>query len=57
MMVAPERDMPGTSASVWQTPMPRRRDTGVCSTRCTVGTGLIRSTASITTPPRMKVHA
>ncbi len=30
-MVAPDRDTPGTSASVWQTPTPSARPTGVCS--------------------------
>ena len=30
-MVAPDRDTPGTSASIWHMPMPSARGSGVCS--------------------------
>ena len=54
MMVAPERDTPGTSASTWQAPTPKARLTGRPSMACTVGAGRSRSTSSITRPPATK---
>ena len=54
MMVAPDRETPGTSASTWHRPTPKARLTGMPSTACTVGAGRSRSTTSITTPPATK---
>ena len=37
MMVAPDRDTPGTSASIWHKPIPSARGSGVRSTSTTRG--------------------
>ena len=50
-IVAPDRDTPGISASVWQTPMPNAWPIGVSSTSRTSARGRNRSTTSMTMPP------
>ena len=55
MMVAPERETPGTIATAWQTPIASALPIGVVSTSCTVGTGRKRSISRMTMPPSTNV--
>ena len=56
-IVAPERDTPGTSASVWQTPTASARPTGSALPPAPRRRGRNRSTTSITMPPTMNATA
>ena len=56
-IVAPLRETPGMSASIWQRPTPNAREIDVCSAFRTTGRGRKRSARSITMPPMMNDQA
>ena len=57
MIVAPERDVPGTSESTWASPIPSAVRAGTASARSTVSRGGHRSISRITIPPTTSAAA